>query len=811
MQQHFLSFVIWYTVCMAAVFDSTSADFYNVPGCRVLEDEELNVSVRCTEFNISYTPHLLPKNTKSLQLYKVKNLVTYMPLAPKLSMLTKLDLPSNEIRNISEVMFEGLENILFLSLKNNVLRHIPLDAFINTLKLETVDLSENFLFDLQFVSPSLGCLKNLKHLSVKGNYMLKKIKDNDLVALNESFLVSLDISSCRLSVIEQKAFSPLKSLASLDISRNPLDEQGLYNISFSLRKDHLKGLFVNEMINVPYFSCRFLRWLQLSQIESLYISGNKLLCFPQGNYKQLKILEIGQSNILKLFSHSFSGMPDLEFLKINEHKLEGIDQEFKTNIKLKHLDLSNFIGMKSFVSFRIADYAFENQKQLLFLKLANLPIKTDIQRYSLYGLRNLKYLSFYKGLIPSIECHAFETLNNLEYLDFSHNLINEILNCSFHGLLNVKIVNLANNLITFINGGHPFKNTPKLEVLNLISNKISVLTAGLFQNLNNIAVILLSDNLITPWNSPLLLKSSNSTTLMLKNNAITHFSEGMWDDISNLGAMDFSGNPIDCSHCSSLKLQEWMNNTTSVVKNINKIGAYVCDNPEFLQGEEILSANITSSTLHCLSDEENAVKIWIILLFFSVCIILILSFVWYRWSWNIKYGIFMLRMNAKKYKHRVDSRRYAFDAYVFHCDNDIHWIRTHLLPALENEEPKLRLCLLDRNFDAGTRILENLTSAIDNSRSTVIVLSHECLKSSWYSYNIQTAQNMLLERNGNGLIIIFLENIAKDKLGKDLQYVFRTRTCIWWTEDTVGQKLFWKRLRLAIMRPTDRGISTHIT
>lgn len=789
------------------VSEISSQDLQYVPGCRLLLNDFSEIVARCTKFNASSTPTSLPKNIKSLYIDGVKNLPTDIPIAPELK-LTKLLMTNGNIHNISKVMFEGLESLIHLGFKKNFIKNFSSDAFINIPNLEILDLAENYILSIESIAPSLRNLKHLKHLFLYSNKLLRYLKDNDFVLLENTSLESLDISHCVIEYIESNTFKPLKSLSSLNISYNPLPEEGLRNISFSLQKDNLSDLTARALVlEASYFSCRFLRWLQTTSIVSLDLSENRFICPPKGNYKHLRSLIFNKCTFLGLIS--FAEMPNLDYLEIKEHQLLGIDKEFKSNTRLKFLDLSNFVGIKSVNYFKIADYAFENQNELTFLYLRDLPIRAKINRYMLHNLRKLEDLSFFKCGISAIEGNAFETLNNLVYLDLSFNSLSELSTCAFYGLISLKRINLSYNMIRFIDESHPFENMPKLEFLNLNTNKIVKFSPGEFQKLNNLGIILLSDNLIQPWDRSFLPKNPKKIVLLLDKNAISYFTTEMFDDVPNLETFDFSKNPLNCSHCSILELRKWVRNSTSFLRTFHTDEAYTCSEPDTLLGVNIVDANLTLS--YCFPEEKDTLKIMFIILSPIVFIIVIIIIVWYHWSWNIKYCLFLMRLNTMKYKDNLDSGRYAFDACVFYCDADIKWIRRQLVPFLEGGNSPLRLCLPDRNFDAGIGIFDNILSAINNSRSTVIILSNKCLEDTWCLHNMQMAQNVMVEKSRSGLIVVLLEDIPKDNLKKDLQYVLRTRTCIWWTENPTGQKLFWERLRLAILRPLDRGLSAHIT
>ncbi|KFM74476.1 Toll-like receptor 13, partial [Stegodyphus mimosarum] len=640
--------------------------------------------------------------------------------------------------------------------------------------------------------------------------LIRWIDETDFLPLMNSSLEALDLSSCMVTVIEEAAFKPLTSLSSLNMSLNPMSETAFRNMSYSLHIESLREFLAEEMTHMSYFSAAFLYWLRGSNIESLYLSRNRLVSFPVGNYPKLRVLELIRCNVV-LRDDAFIGMPNLEFLTVKEHEVPVIGSQFLTNRRLKILDLSNYIGLTAYSLFEIKDYAFKNQINLEVLYLSYLPIRKSIRRHTFSGLVNLRKLILSSGFVELIEERAFEDLNSLIHLDMSYHLISTLSNETFFGLKSVKNIDLRGNEISFLNDIHPFLQTPNLEILTLNSNKIINIPGHIFLNLSYISVIQAADNLIQPWKEEMLPKSSNISALIVAKNRITHFTREMFNDVKQLEFFDFSENPINCSSCSTTELQKWMNQTNISISRLYIADEYACKEPSSLEGVYILDANLSSVLTHCLPVEYDIAKVLYCTFVPLFMLGFIAAFVWHQWKWNIRYFIFLARSRARRYKAQVTADRYAFDAFISYCEKDLPWIRKELVPNIEDGEPTIRLCLPDRNFDAAHSTMDNVAAAIEHSRTTVLVLSNEYMDSNWCRFDMEMAQHKLFEDTRSGLILILLEAIHKCKMTKNLQYVIRTRTCIAWTNNLTGQKLFWERLRAAIMKPEDKGILTHIT
>ena len=130
--------------------------------------------------------------------------------------LTRLDLSSNELKDIPEGKFQLINNDLaYLNLKNNKLHSIPEDLF-SCLQLKYLDLSTN---GLTIITDSIGVLIELKELM---------LSENKLVAVPDTLhycavLQTLELQNNYLTKIPL-ATLVLPHLLNLNLSSNKLTE-----------------------------------------------------------------------------------------------------------------------------------------------------------------------------------------------------------------------------------------------------------------------------------------------------------------------------------------------------------------------------------------------------------------------------------------------------------------------------------------------------------------------------------------------------------------------------------------------------------
>jgi len=124
---------------------------------------------------------------------------------------------------------------------------------------------------------------------------------------------------------------------------------------------------------------------------------------------------------------------------------------------------------------------------------------------------------------------------------------------------------------------------------------------------------------------------------------------------------------------------------------------------------------------------------------------------------------------------------------------------TQLSPRLETKY-HLRLCIRERDWLVGLDIVDNIVDSIEKSRKTVLIVSNAFAVSHWCHFEMTMAQTKLLEDDRDNLILVLLEEIADCNMTPRLQLQMQKKTYIEWTDNQIGQQLFWAKLRRALSR-----------
>ena len=126
-----------------------------------------------------------------------------------------------------------------------------------------------------------------------------------------------------------------------------------------------------------------------------------------------------------------------------------------------------------------------------------------------------------------------------------------------------------------------------------------------------------------------------------------------------------------------------------------------------------------------------------------------------------------IRSICKHHRYRKEFRKQnkksrmtrKFDAYVcydFQGNND--YVTNTVLPALEeNPDPPLKLCNHTRDFEPGVQIIDNIRSAIKNSKSAIIIMSQDFVDSPWCTREFEECCIENLKDPGFKLFVVLMQ------------------------------------------------------
>ena len=106
-------------------------------------------------------------------------------------------------------------------------------------------------------------------------------------------------------------------------------------------------------------------------------------------------------------------------------------------------------------------------------------------------------------------------------------------------------------------------------------------------------------------------------------------------------------------------------------------------------------------------------------------------------------------------KEKEEAREFQYDAFVSYSPGDAAWVEEHLLPEMEEREPRLRVCIHQRDFQVrlptpsatkvGVTVVENIVEAVNSSRRFLMVVSDSFLQNQWCQFETHVAATQMVE------------------------------------------------------------------
>ena len=189
--------------------------------------------------------------------------------------------------------------------------------------------------------------------------------------------------------------------------------------------------------------------------------------------------------------------------------------------------------------------------------------------------------------------------------------------------------------------------------------------------------------------------------------------------------------------------------------------------------------------------------------FYILYLILVsLSALAYKNWWKVKHAWYtVLQLLYRKEQERID---FQFDAFIAYCNTDEEWVRTRLVPALEQDGGhKYKLCLHYRHFIPGRDIADNIVSAVQSSRKTILIVTKHYLRSGWCEFETKFAHSHHLQKHSGGIIALVHPAVFKMKgnMASALDRLLDTVTYLEWPKEADEEALLWLSLRRTLGPP----------
>ncbi|XP_047343571.1 insulin-like growth factor-binding protein complex acid labile subunit [Vespa velutina] len=294
--------------------------------------------------------------------------------------LTCLDLSNNFLKDVNVGVFRTLSELARLHLRRNEIAMVHEDAFRGLDRLEFLDLSDNRLADLP--DSALTPLYSLQKLDLSGN-QLQVLGARWFESLDK--LRELDVSRNGLAKAASGTLQPLPGLSVLRLAENPLEEKDVSLLLGTGRRLETVDASRTGLARVPAALTRSVRALRLA--------GNKLTTIRGGDldsYPLLRMLDISDNRLTEIEDDALGRLEVLEELDVSGNLLTKTPGSLPSSLTVLNL----------------------RRNGITILKV------NDFQE-----LRNLRSLMLNNNDIGQIEVGSFSQLFALKELDLSDNPI----------------------------------------------------------------------------------------------------------------------------------------------------------------------------------------------------------------------------------------------------------------------------------------------------------------------------------------------------------------------------------------------------
>ena len=749
--------------------------------------------VDCSNAGLTSIPKGIPAETTHL--YLDHNNLEYLnktSFSKQNLGLRVLSLKHNKLRRLEVGVFKNLLNLKELTLYNNSLEFsasLPTNVFLPLKALKVLDVRMNLLnedlalvnypvsiSELQSVVELRMDILRAKPLPHEYRFMTRlrrlifsngrpnavSLNNDTFDAIAELNIEEIHLVGLNIGRIGEKTFSKLLHLRLLDLSNNPRLNANIGLIAPSLRQTCVSTLRLNNTglgidghpLNV------ILQDFCGTGLKELTLDNNRLHdfepflteCFPH-----LEILSLAhnyimsytilRSDIFKLrnlvgLNMSFqtpvmvrnnyefyqqiatrgghlceTGMAcpfilpkSLQWIDVSHNGIQAVkvpELVFFGNYSLKYFK-GSFCGVQSAQHPMYCPWNIKLQLETVDLSNNNLQcvndsfFNTNLTRCDWSSLRYLLLGSNKLGMTDGNICNQ----NKSDILGFLEHL------------KHLKQLDLSNNKLMSSDRLNSLQFLTHLEILDLSTNGLQNFTMNL-KNMNNIHKLNLANN-----NIQCLSKSTMIQLTKLKNR-----SRGI--------EIDLSENVLSCK-CQCYDFLKFIERRGAIFVNSY---AYEC---KFDYGKVLtidrLPNILNQLESHCFAATWLTIcvgvtsVIYFIIIFFSIL---------YRMRHNIWYLYMKMKLNRQKLKSLVDTKRYAYNAFVS-CDHRDakYFVKRRLLPILETPQTNLKFCVAQRDFIVGATIMDNIMKCMNSSKKIVFIISEYFLQSNWCKEEIRIAQQV---------------------------------------------------------------------
>ena len=646
-------------------------------------------------------------------------------------------------------------------------------------------------------------------MSTKTLYPLSKLK-----------IRVVNFLSSGIRNITSDAFAQLPFLQKLDLSGNKEIDKDLLGKSFdSIQRNHELTLILNRC-NLADIPINLFDGLQTSNITNITMRQNHMLHFFTATYhglKTLRHLDLSVNWIRNVLGNGSeqSGIETLSLANNEFYLFPPPMCDNSTNVpyfpNLTVLDYSNnFIHVP-----RANDWNCLKKLEKLNLSINAVSILQNDVFFDLKSLKSLE-ISHMLRKIDIIYPRAFN-IPSLKELRFKNNI--ELFNSKSHvrvtevfGLLpSLETLDLSGNNLEYLNNSivGMLSKLTHLRELSLYNTNIKTIPANLFTKFKNLTKLILRKNMISTVGIHAFGNADKLRFLDLSENLIHDLKEDSLSDAltKSLSEINLAQNPFACNECGdnykgeNVWFRRWIDKFIARGKTITDWpDGYRCLTPS--SESKKLLRDYKPNPENCKSDNMLIAYITIAVFMSLVIVVGVGS---YKARWYLRYWYIKLRWrlqrrqrNDPEYQPLIHENETLYDAYVIYHDTDVAFVRTKLLPVME-DEMKYKLFIRDSDADFGAKV-DIIVDNIYKSNNVIAVISRRFLKDQWCAFQLDVTMDRRIELKRDFLLLVSLEDVDKQLLSKSWCVLFTKTPTAEWCErrNDIKRKVFERQIQVTI-------------
>ncbi|XP_078309959.1 toll-like receptor 4 [Crassostrea virginica] len=290
---------------------------------------------------------------------------------------------------------------------------------------------------------------------------------------------------------------------------------------------------------------------------------------------------------------------------------------------------------------------------------------------------------------------------------------------------------------------------PNLEIIYGEEMGLRYVIPKLEFSQNTVKELYMQGNTFYRWAGPIIGNQIQTLAESTRNNI------SLLKEQTNI-SLNLLNNPLRCD-CKTLDFLQWMVKERKLGKiRFPHFRDYACTKSS--SDRKVLKfTNIEIQIEELIKQCSSYTTLVFIIASLIILFLAVLSAgLIYRVRWKLRYFYYMTKSRYHGYKavRGDDQSNLKYDAFVSYADEDRQFV-LKMISKLEGEK-NIRLCIHHRDFVPGYDIAENIITAVNKSKKTIIILSPNYIKSSWCMYELHIAKMEEIAREGKCFVSCIL-------------------------------------------------------